>query len=122
MGEAHTSMRRRGRRALAKPAAALASAVLLAACGGSSGGSPSASAGSAGSSGSSTSSVNVGVATTLSGTFAAFGGPGLDGIKLAVDQINQSGGLLGKKLNLVKGDDQIDPGDGRDGHSQPDSQ
>ncbi|HTW11229.1 MAG TPA: ABC transporter substrate-binding protein [Solirubrobacteraceae bacterium] len=57
-------------------------------------------------------SVNVGVASTLSGTFASLGVPGLDGIKLAVNQINSKGGLLGAHLNLVKADDQIDPATG----------
>lgn len=75
---------------------------LLAGCG-----SSSSSGGSGAGSGSG--SVNVGVASTLSGTFAALGRPGLDGIKLAVDQINRSGGLLGKKLHLVTADDQLDP-------------
>jgi branched-chain amino acid transport system substrate-binding protein len=53
--------------------------------------------------------INVGVASTLSGTFASLGTPGLDGIKLEINQLNSSGGLLGKKLNLVTADDQIDP-------------
>lgn len=57
-------------------------------------------------------SVNVGVASTLSGTFASLGTPGLDGIKLEISQLNKSGGLLGKKLNLVTADDQIDPATG----------
>ncbi|HZU40930.1 MAG TPA: ABC transporter substrate-binding protein [Solirubrobacteraceae bacterium] len=56
--------------------------------------------------------VDVGVATTLSGTFASLGQPGLNGIKLEIAQLNQSGGLLGKKLKLVTADDQIDPATG----------
>jgi branched-chain amino acid transport system substrate-binding protein len=81
---------------------ALATVALLAACGSSSGGATSTSG----------KSVNVGVASTLSGTFAALGSPGLNGIKLEITQLNQSGGLLGKKLNLVTADDQIDPATG----------
>ncbi len=84
-------------------AAALAAVCLLAGCGSSSGGEATASTGG---------TVNVGVATTLSGTFAALGQPGLNGIKLAINQINQTGGLLGKKLHLVTADDQIDPSTG----------
>lgn len=57
-------------------------------------------------------SVNVGVASTLSGTFASLGTPGLDGIKLAINQLNQKGGLLGDKLVLRTADDQIDPATG----------
>jgi branched-chain amino acid transport system substrate-binding protein len=81
---------------------ALATVALLAACGSTSGGTTSASS----------KSVNVGVASTLSGTFASLGTPGLDGIKLEISQLNKSGGLLGKKLNLVTADDQIDPATG----------
>jgi branched-chain amino acid transport system substrate-binding protein len=82
--------------------AALVSAAGLAACGSSSGGTANTSG----------KSVNVGVASTLSGTFASLGTPGLNGIKLEISQLNQSGGLLGKKLNLVTADDQIDPATG----------
>lgn len=81
---------------------ALATVALLVACGGSSGGGASTSG----------KSVNVGVASTLSGTFASLGTPGLNGIKLELSQLNKSGGLLGKKLNLVTADDQIDPATG----------
>jgi branched-chain amino acid transport system substrate-binding protein len=81
---------------------ALATAALLAACGSSSGGTASASG----------TSVNVGVASTLSGTFASLGTPGLNGIKLEISQLNKTGGLLGKKLKLVTADDQIDPATG----------
>ena len=77
--------------------------VLLAGCGSSSGGEATASTGG---------TVNVGVATTLSGTFAALGQPGLNGIKLAINQLNQNGGLLGKKLHLITADDQIYPSTG----------
>ena len=84
---------------------ALVAAMLVAACGSTS----SPSGGSAGASGA---SVNIGVATTLSGVFGAYGQAGLNGIKLAVNQVNASGGLLGKKVNLVTADDQIDPATG----------
>ena len=89
--------------------AAAAATVLVAACGSSSsstGGSGS------GSSGGSDSPVNIGVASTLSGVFGAYGQAGLNGIKLAVTQLNSSGGLLGKKIKIVSGDDQIDPATG----------
>jgi branched-chain amino acid transport system substrate-binding protein len=81
---------------------ALAATALLAACG-------SSSLSTASTSGK---SVNVGVASTLSGTFASLGTPGLNGIKLEITQLNQSGGLLGKKLNLMTADDHIDPATG----------
>ena len=91
----------RAKQRFAAAGAALLATGLVAACGSSSS-----------SGGSSGKSVNVGVASTLSGTFASLGQPGLNGIKLALSQINQSGGLLGKKLNLMTADDQIDPATG----------
>jgi branched-chain amino acid transport system substrate-binding protein len=95
--------RLRGLRPVAAVFAALATVALLAACGSASGGGTASTSGK---------SVNVGVASTLSGTFASLGTPGLDGIKLEISQLNKSGGLLGKKLNLVTADDQIDPATG----------
>lgn len=91
----------RGLTRLGAIVAVVATAGLVAACGSSS--SSGATSGK---------SVNVGVASTLSGTFATLGTPGLDGIKLEINQLNQSGGLLGKKLHLVTADDQIDPATG----------
>jgi branched-chain amino acid transport system substrate-binding protein len=102
MREAFAFARLRGGRYSAV-AATLAAVCLLAGCGSSSGGAATASTGG---------TVDVGVASTLSGTFAALGVPGLNGIKLAINQINQSGGLLGHKLRLVTADDQIDPSTG----------
>ncbi len=57
-------------------------------------------------------SVNVGVASTLSGPFGSYGQAGLDGIQLAVKKLNASGGVLGKKVNIVTADDQPDPATG----------
>jgi branched-chain amino acid transport system substrate-binding protein len=91
--------------------AALAVAGVIAGCGGSSSSSD-ASGGPSGSSASSGGSVNIGVASTLSGVFGAYGQAGINGIKLAVNQINSSGGLLGEKVNVLTGDDQIDPATG----------
>lgn len=112
MGEVSTPARRRRGAAWSCVVAVIAVACLLAACGSSSSGGSGGSAAGSGSSSSTGGSVNVGVATTLSGTFAALGQPGLDGIKLAIAQIDQSGGLLGKHLKLVTADDQIDPSTG----------
>jgi branched-chain amino acid transport system substrate-binding protein len=89
-------LRRRGVAA----AAAACTALLAAGCGSSS---PGSSAGTP---------VTIGVATTLSGAFASYGLGGLDGIKLAADDINSKGGLLGKQINVASGDDQIDPATG----------
>jgi branched-chain amino acid transport system substrate-binding protein len=56
--------------------------------------------------------VTIGVATTLSGAFGSYGVAGLDGIKLAVKNIDSQGGLLGRPINVATGDDQIDPATG----------
>ena len=104
-----TVHRRAGRRPLrryAVPVAAACAALLGLACSSSS----PASSGTSGSSGGSP--VSIGVATTLSGTFGSYGTAGLDGIKLAVKDINAQGGLLGRPVNVVAGDDQIDPATG----------
>jgi branched-chain amino acid transport system substrate-binding protein len=104
-----TVHRRAGRgplRRYAVPVAAACAALLGLACSSSS----PASSGSSGSSGGSP--VSIGVATTLSGTFGSYGTAGLDGIKLAVKDINAQGGLLGRPVNVVAGDDQIDPATG----------
>jgi branched-chain amino acid transport system substrate-binding protein len=92
------------RRTLTTLLAALPVTALIAGCSSSASGNPSDS-GSGG-------SVDIGVASTLSGAFGAYGKAGLDGIKLAVDQLNASGGLLGKQVKIVTGDDQIDPATG----------
>jgi branched-chain amino acid transport system substrate-binding protein len=98
-------------RTIVRAMVGLAAAALIAGCGSTAANSASSNS-SGGGSGSSGKSVNVGVASTLSGTFASLGTPGLDGVRLEINQLNQSGGLLGKKLNLVTADDQIDPSTG----------
>jgi ABC-type branched-subunit amino acid transport system substrate-binding protein len=50
--------------------------------------------------------INIGVLQSLTGDLAAYGGPMSDGMKLAAKQINENGGLLGKKLLLLVEDDQ----------------
>jgi branched-chain amino acid transport system substrate-binding protein len=83
------------------PAAAACATLLGLACASSSPGSSAASA-----------PVTIGVATTLSGAFGAYGTAGLDGIKLAVQDIDSHGGLLGQQIKVATGDDQVDPATG----------
>jgi len=45
--------------------------------------------------------VVIGALGPLTGPFAFIGGPGRDGIALAVDKINEAGGINGRKLKLV---------------------
>jgi branched-chain amino acid transport system substrate-binding protein len=52
------------------------------------------------------SDIPVGVYAALSGSEAAFGQATLQGVKLAAEEINNSGGVLGKKIRLVTEDDQ----------------
>jgi branched-chain amino acid transport system substrate-binding protein len=59
------------------------------------------------------SSVRIGVIAPLSGPSADFGVPMVNGIKLAVDEINAAGGYLGRKLELLVRDDEANPDKGR---------
>jgi branched-chain amino acid transport system substrate-binding protein len=56
--------------------------------------------------------VNVGVSTSLSGSGASFGQVELKGLQLAIEDINQAGGLLGKRVNLIATDDAGDASTG----------
>lgn len=57
--------------------------------------------------------VRVGVVGPFTGPSADFGIPMLNGIKLAVDEINAVGGYLGRPLELVIKDDAATPDQGR---------
>lgn len=57
--------------------------------------------------------VRIGVVGPFTGASADFGVPMLNGIKLAVDEINAVGGYLGRPLELVVKDDTADPDVGR---------
>jgi branched-chain amino acid transport system substrate-binding protein len=82
-------------------AAALASSVT--ACG---------AAGNSNSAGSGGGTVTVGESTSLSGAIANLGQTGLQGLQLAISDINAKGGLLGKKVKVVSADDNITPATG----------
>jgi branched-chain amino acid transport system substrate-binding protein len=53
--------------------------------------------------------IRVGVITSITGSQAAFGEAHKNGYQLALDKINSSGGVLGKKLELDFYDDQSKP-------------
>ncbi|MBX9834169.1 MAG: ABC transporter substrate-binding protein, partial [Burkholderiaceae bacterium] len=57
--------------------------------------------------------VRIGVVGPFTGPSADFGVPMLNGIKLAVDEINAVGGYLGRPLELVVKDDTANPDEGR---------
>lgn len=82
-------------RTVAVVAAAL---TLLAACGQGNGNTNSAGA-----------DIPVGALNPLTGSGAVYGPGMLDGIKIAVDEVNAAGGALDKKLKLYTADDQSDP-------------
>jgi branched-chain amino acid transport system substrate-binding protein len=57
-------------------------------------------------------SFKIGVIGPFTGPSADFGNPMLNGIKLAVDEINAVGGYLGRPLELVIKDDKANPDEG----------
>ena len=56
----------------------------------------------------STDEIVVGVNYEMSGAVADYGNAHVDGIKLAVDEINEAGGINGKKIKLVVNDNKGD--------------
>jgi len=61
----------------------------------------------------STEPVRIGVVGPFTGPSADFGVPMLNGIQLAVDEINAVGGYLGRPLQLIIKDDTANPDQGR---------
>jgi branched-chain amino acid transport system substrate-binding protein len=83
-----------------------AAALTVVGCSSSSGGS--ASTGGGGSTASSTakgSPIDIGVSASLTGEYSFIGVDGVDGIKLAVSQINAAGGIDGRPIDLLVEDD-----------------
>ena len=56
--------------------------------------------------------LKIGVIGPFTGPSADFGNPMLNGIKLAVDEINAVGGFLGRPLELIVKDDKANPDEG----------
>jgi branched-chain amino acid transport system substrate-binding protein len=53
--------------------------------------------------------IKIGVAGSMTGDSAIWGQTALKAAQLAVDQVNAQGGVLGRQIVLVPGDDQADP-------------
>ena len=53
--------------------------------------------------------IKIGVSLPLTGDNAATGQKALNGARLAVNQVNAKGGILGRQMQVVEGDDQCDP-------------
>ncbi|HEX32450.1 MAG TPA: amino acid ABC transporter substrate-binding protein [Candidatus Acetothermia bacterium] len=62
--------------------------------------------------------IKIGSLMSLTGALAPYGPAIVDGAKLAVEQINAAGGVLGKKLELVIRDTATSPDVGRDAASK----
>lgn len=62
-----------------------------------------------GGSGSGEEPIRVGGLYILSGTLAGYGKAGSQGLQMAVDEINQAGGILGRPVELVVADEQGKP-------------
>lgn len=56
-----------------------------------------------------TTAVRVGVLVPLTGFAAADGMSTVTGVRIAADEINQAGGILGRRVELVEYDDKADP-------------
>lgn len=53
--------------------------------------------------------IRIGVNYELSGGVASYGQSSVDGIELAIKQVNEAGGVNGKKIKLVKYDNKSEP-------------
>lgn len=69
-----------------------------------------AACGSDGSGGDSDDPIKVGVLVPLSGALELYGQEGVQGSALAAEQINAKGGLLGRKIKLIREDTESEPG------------
>jgi branched-chain amino acid transport system substrate-binding protein len=56
--------------------------------------------------------VKIGFLGALTGDVAMFGKPTLDGMKMAADELNAAGGVLGKKIEIVEADNRGDKQEG----------
>ena len=56
--------------------------------------------------------IVIGMATTLSGSIALFGEANRNGAQLAVDELNEDGGVVGRQVELIVRDDQAQPEEG----------
>jgi ABC-type branched-subunit amino acid transport system substrate-binding protein len=57
--------------------------------------------------------IKLGNVSTISGPVPNFGATGRAGAKAYLDYVNSQGGVCGRKLSLVNGDDRLDPGTNR---------
>lgn len=98
--------RRRRQRVIGAAAALLTTGLLLVGCGSRAGGSATSAASCVDTSGS---SVKIGLLNSLSGTMAISEKTVHDALILAAEQINASGGVLGKQLQVISEDGASEP-------------
>lgn len=65
--------------------------------------------GAAGSGGSSSGEIKIGVVTPLTGSISAYGKSARNGLDLLQSEVNDKGGINGKKIKFVYGDDENKP-------------
>lgn len=53
--------------------------------------------------------IRVGVISPLTGAWTVYGKAHISGFQLAVDEINKTGGVLGRQMEIVVGDSQTEP-------------
>src|SRR5215218_10625602 len=53
--------------------------------------------------------IKVGVISPLTGAWTVYGKAHISGFELAVDEINEAGGVLGRKIEVVVGDSKTEP-------------
>ncbi|AJY69656.1 branched-chain amino acid ABC transporter substrate-binding protein [Geobacter sulfurreducens] len=56
--------------------------------------------------------IKIGFLGALTGDVAMFGKPTLDGMKMAAEELNAAGGILGKKIEIVEADNRGDKQEG----------
>jgi len=56
--------------------------------------------------------IKIGFLGALTGDVAMFGKPTLEGMKMAADEINTAGGVLGKKIEIIEADNRGDKQEG----------
>ena len=93
-----------GARKKALLAVAVAMALVTSACGGDSG-----EGGDSGAGGDSDSPIRLGLSAAMSGPNSFYGTSAVNSIQLAIEEQNEKGGLLGREVELVTYDDQLDP-------------
>lgn len=53
--------------------------------------------------------IHIAASSPLTGDAAAYGIETMNGVRLAIDQINEAGGISGKQIEMTEFDDQCDP-------------